>query len=97
MADSIEKRFGSAMENIYFRAKEETGYQASRYLQMVHERGGIETARFLLAQPGVSDGFAVLWEKQRLDLTVEALVLEPEWQGLFTEGEKAIAKRRLGK
>src|SRR5207253_4103573 len=51
-------------------------FNASRFLQMVGERGGLSTARYLLHAPGLSDGFTALWECDRLDLTVEAYVLK---------------------
>jgi hypothetical protein len=43
----------------------------------------------------VSDGFTTLWELKRLDLSVEAFVLRPEYAPLFTEEERAIARARL--
>jgi hypothetical protein len=36
-----------------------------------------------------------LTEEGRLDLTVEALVLKPEYAALFTDVERSIAARRL--
>jgi hypothetical protein len=45
--------------------------------------------------PASSDGFAELWERGRLDLTVEALVAEPKFSELFSENEIAVARRRL--
>ncbi len=91
----LEVRFHRAMIGIYERAKEECGYNATRFLGMVSERGGLATARTLLATDKPSDGFTALWECGRLDLTVEAFVLKPEFATLFTEGEKNVAKRRL--
>jgi len=35
-----------------------------------------------------------LWERQRLDLTVEAIILEEEWHSLFSEQERQIARNR---
>jgi len=90
-----ESAFHQAMLEIYERAKTECHYNASRFLQMVGERGGLGTARYLLHAPGLSDGFTALWECNRLDLTVEAYVLKPEWQELFTKDEMAIARKRL--
>jgi hypothetical protein len=52
---------------------------------MLAELGPLETARKLLNAPAVSDGFSNLWDRGRLDLTVEALVLRPEFAPLFTE------------
>ena len=95
MAQDLEKAFGLQMEQIYFAALKEAKYRATRYLQMVHERGGLATAHYLLAQPNISDGFAELWQRGRLDLTVEALVLKEPWCSLFTEDELAVARKRL--
>jgi hypothetical protein len=83
------------MAQIYVRAKSEAGYNATRYLQMVSEVGGLETARRLLASSGVSDGFTHLWERKRLDLSVEALTLEAKWAALFTDVERQTARDRL--
>jgi len=53
--------------------------------QAAVERSGVETARRLLWRDDVSDGFTMPWELQRLDLSVEAYVLRPEYAPLFTE------------
>ena len=93
---NLEKRFHADMLNIYENAKRECSYNATRFLSMVYERGGVGAARQLLAAPIISDGFVRLWELGRADLTVEALVLRPEYEPLFTDEERSIAKRRLG-
>jgi len=91
----IEKEFDIAMMDIYHRAKYEAGYNATRYLQMLQEHRGLGTAKILLHTPYVSDGFTALWERGRLDLTVEALILKKKWHSLFSEEERQIAKKRL--
>lgn len=91
----VIREFHAAMARIYTRAKAEAGYNATRYLQMVSQMGGLATARQLLHASGVSEGFTHLWERGRLDLTVEALVLQPDWSGLFTSGELVVARDRL--
>jgi hypothetical protein len=91
----LEDPFHEAMLNIYRRAKAEAGYPANRFLSMVTENGGVATARYLLQSPTVSEGYAALWERKRLDLTVEALILRQEWLSLFTPDEIATAQRRL--
>lgn len=62
---------------------------------MLAEHGGLATARKLLRTPTVSDGFAALWERGRLDLTVEATVVQPEFAELFDDEEIEVARRRL--
>ena len=57
--------------------------------------GGLGTAKILLHTPHVSDGFTALWERGRLDLTVEVLILKKKWHSLFSEEERQIAKKRL--
>ena len=46
--DEVERRFHRAMVGIYETAKRELGYNATRFLQMVSEQGGLVTARQLL-------------------------------------------------
>lgn len=95
MPTDLEKRFNEAMLDVYRRAKAEAGYNATRFLGMVTEMGGYETARTLIHSPAVSEGYTALWERERLDLTVEAVILQPEWRDLFSEPEREIARRRL--
>ena len=83
------------MIDVYVRAKSEAEYIASRFLTMVTEQGGYEAARTLLHASSVSDGYTALWERKRLDLTVEAVILRPEWHDLFSEEERNIARERL--
>src|SRR3954467_1272099 len=91
----LERQFEAGMFEIYERAGHEVGYWATRYLQMLRRRGGLATARHLLHPPVESAGYAALREAGRLDLTVEALVLKPEFEPLFTADELASARRRL--
>ena len=91
----LEREFDMAMMNIYHRAKSEAGYNATRFFQMLNEHRGLETARILLHAPHVSDGYTSLWERGRLDLTVEALILERKWNQLFSNQERRIALNRL--
>lgn len=92
---SLEAQFHRAMIGIYEHAKAECGYNATRFLGMLSEKGGLRTAQILLATSQPSDGYVALWECNRLDLTVEALVLKPEFASLFTEEEKQVARNRL--
>ncbi len=95
MPTEAESQFNEAMLNIYRRAKAEADYNATRFLSMVVEHGGLETARYLLHAGTVSEGYTALWERKRLDLTVEAMVLRPEWGTLFSDVERRIAVNRL--
>jgi hypothetical protein len=92
----LEKAFDQTMFDIYRRADKEVGYRPTIFLDMLHKRGGIATARALITAAKPSDGYTRLFEKQRLDLTVEAVVVdEPRWHPLFTAEELAQAQKRL--
>jgi hypothetical protein len=91
----IENEFEAAMRNIYTRAASETPYRPTYLLRLISERGGVGAAHHLLTGP-ISPGFASLAELGRLDLSVEQLVLDPRWNALFEDGERAIARKRLG-
>ncbi len=89
------RRFEEAMLEVYEVAKREAGYPANRFLQKLRRDGGLETARYFLRQPGVSKGFIGLRDAARLDVTVEYLILRPEYAPLFSNAERAVARRRL--
>jgi hypothetical protein len=92
-----EHGFDEAMMNIYIRARDEAGYNAVRYLRMLHDHRGLETARILINAPKPSEGYTALWDRGRLDLTVENLVLQPECRELFAQEPELLerARRRL--
>jgi len=93
--NALENKFHEDMNNIYFTAKKELKYNASRFIQLVSREGGLKAAKQLISKSGGTYGFEVLWENNRLDLSVEALVLKPEYQELFTDEEREICIKRL--
>ena len=96
MPTALETEFHGAMEEIYRRAKEEAGYNAKVFRRMVAEHGGPETARRLINARTVSVGYTELWKRGRLNLTVEAKVLEtPRFHPLFTKEELEVCRQRL--
>jgi hypothetical protein len=96
--EALAQAFEAAMYEVYRRAKSEARYTPSVFFGMLTEQGGLSTARTLIHRPAVSDGYTALWERGRLDLTVEAVVIDnPRWHPLFTPEELAICRRRLEK
>ena len=90
-----ERKFNIAMKDIYQTAKRECGYNATRFMQLVAEKGGVAAAKQLISKSGGTDGFTTLWECGRLDLSVEAYVLKDEYKELFTDEERKICRERL--
>lgn len=93
--NDLERKFNNEMINIYKKADKEIGYRATRFLQMLSDKGGINTAISLVSKEGGTEGFAVLWENKRLDLSVEALVLKDEYSELFSDEIREVCRARL--
>lgn len=92
----IEAQFDAAMFEIYRRAKAEAKYTATGFLQMLTSNGGLRTAKTLINAVKPSDGYTALYLRQRLDLTVEAVVVqEKRWHELFLAEELERARKRL--
>jgi hypothetical protein len=90
----LEQAFHKEMQNTYHESVK-VGYKPTRFMQMVNQQGGVSTAHQLMARDEVSDGFTDLWQRKRLDLSVEALVLKPEYASLFSDEERVRARKRL--
>lgn len=94
--DRLAQEFHQAMLNVYRRAKTEANYTAGYFIRSVQEQGGLATAKALMHAANTSEGFTALYLKQRLDLTIEAVICEtPQFRPLFTEAEIDIARQRL--
>ena len=91
---TLEAQFDEAMMLIYIRALKEAGYKAGRYHQMLQENRGLETARILVLAEQPSEGYTELWHRKRLDLTVEALLMDPKWQPLFADEPHILERAR---
>ena len=92
----LKAQFDQAMFGVYRQAKEEAKYNATIFFQMLTDTGGLRTAKTLINAPKPSDGYTALWERGRLDLTVEAVVVEnARWHSLFVPEEVERAQRRL--
>src|ERR1700687_3121267 len=72
------------------------GYTPSYFLQMLGEHGAVETARRLILQERVPDGFSTLWELHRLELTLGACVhCQHQFHALFDAQTLAACDARL--
>ena len=94
MTNPLEDEFHAAMVNLYHTATE-LGYRPTYFLRMVNEHGGLTAAKRLLNAPEAQEGLTKLWELGRLDMSVEALILQDQWESLFSDEEKRTAQERL--
>ena len=70
MDKELIRQFNIRMIDLYQQTKEETGYNPTRFLQMITSTSGYEAAQALLHTNKISDGCTTLWELGRLDLTL---------------------------
>lgn len=93
MSEDLKRRFHEEMRRTY-REAAEFGYRPTYFLRMVEELGGVEAAKALLRK-GISDGLERLAHEERLDISMEHLVLTEPWSQLFTDEEKKLARWAL--
>ncbi len=72
------------------------GYRPRKFEHMIADKGVVQAIREVIGTKQIPDGFTRLWERGRLDLSAEALIIErPEFHPLFTPAELATARKRL--
>jgi hypothetical protein len=92
----LEDEFNERMQQVYRDGKREGRFSAPLFAELLKNHGGLETARRFIHSADYAAGFTKLWERERLDLTVEAVILqEPKWHPLFTEEEIEVCRKRL--
>ncbi|MBV1813473.1 HNH endonuclease [Pseudomonas viridiflava] len=95
---SVEENFHHQMLDIYQHAGTEVGYWANYFLRGVKKHGGLNYARTALEKrkkDSIQKGFQALVDAGRVDISMESLVVRPEFASLFTDGEIAEARARL--
>lgn len=82
-------------------AKKECKYNATYFIQMLNEQGGVKTAKALISKAlqigNPSEGFTRLFLEGRLDLSMEDSVCKLEYQELFEQFEIDYCKKALGR
>ena len=87
--------FHEEMLSLYHRTGTATGYWPNYFLRAVRNDDGLAVAKKLLVPKQTSTGFDSLVEARRVDLSVEAIVLEDRFSHLFTLAELDEARERL--
>jgi hypothetical protein len=91
-----------ALESALLRSYEQwrdLGYRAARLYQvfMPHckrYQGGVAAVRGVISKSGTA-GLDFLKAHERTDLSIESLVLRPEWSDLFSEQDRKMARLHL--
>lgn len=91
----LKKAFHEEMIALYKRIVKELKYKSPRLLEMINKYGGYEAAIKILPTDAHTFDFTLLWEQQRLDLSIEALVTKEKYQPLFPDDVVKLCQRRL--
>lgn len=76
--------------------KTEARYHPQYLIQMVSEKGGYAAAKELISKEINTEGFTKLLLAGKKHLSIEALVVRPEYRELFTKKELEGCCKRLG-
>lgn len=87
--------FDDRINEVIRESKRDLNYIPHAFLSMIGEYGILTAVKMLINNPKPSEGYLKLWENKRLDLSVEAIVLEEDWGDLFTDAELEKSKKRL--
>lgn len=86
----MEEKFVAA-----WAANREKAEAAGVRMRPIFAQDAVKTAHRILSGSRLSDGFNALGEKHRLDLTLEALVIDRRFTSLFSDEEANEALTRL--
>ncbi|WP_157047853.1 HNH endonuclease [Cellulosilyticum ruminicola] len=93
--DQLKKAFHQEMINLCKRRNQELKYKSTRLLDFINKYGGYEAAvKYITTESNVQD-FTILWENERLDLSVEALITKPQYTSLFLEDIVTYCDQKL--
>lgn len=90
----FEELFRQAMEELIGESVDIDPF-AIFTLHRIKLYGGLKAAKSILATSGQQTGLMRLWQEGRLDISLEALVLQQPYKLLFTEKELDTARERL--
>ena len=94
---TLEDQFQHEMMGGIEYSKRVLHYTPTYFLRMVYEHGAVQTAKMLLGDAAVQEGLMTLSNLGRLDLSMEAMVLDRKYRSLFTYEERKVARQRLEK
>lgn len=97
MDRATEERFTQFLLAKAVQAEETAGVDYSKFERLLNSQGSEEAVGRLISRAEYSSGFLKLLEAGRVDLTVEALVIESEWNSHFSTSLRQHARRKLQK
>lgn len=91
----LKKSFHQDIVDLYKKIIKIVKYKPTRLMDFINKYGGYEAAvKYISTESNVQD-FAVLWECERLDLSVETLITSEKYRDIFNEDVVAHCDRKL--
>ena len=90
-----QEQFAEDLTAACFESAKTCGYFPGEVLGKAKNLGAVETARRILHEGSPGYYFRLLCQKRRLDLSVEAQAVRPEYRQFFTPRELETAMTRL--
>ncbi|MCY4659913.1 MAG: hypothetical protein OXF93_08895 [Acidobacteria bacterium] len=94
-ADELTKQFERRCLELADDVESALGRGVPYFREMLAARGAVDAATQLVHRMPPSETFRTLKARAKLDLTVESVVLEPRWEALFSDDDRAVARARL--
>ncbi len=91
---SLEEQFGAKLR-ASISVCHELGYRPTRFTNMLDSIGARATAARLVVNGDMQTGFKELVDRGRPELTMESIMLQPEFASLFKPAELEAARWRL--
>ena len=92
---ALQNKFNEEVFESIEKMKKEV-YAPTRFIRMLHQsnNNAVEVAQKVVAKEATI-GLEKLYEKGRLDLSMEALIVKPEYKELFSPQIISVCARRL--
>lgn len=85
--ESLEQQFEQDLIRTAEQHQLVCGWNPTRFLQQVHQYGGLSVVKRMLSQGKHSESLERLAEHGRLELALETLVVQQKYASLFTDEE----------
>ncbi|AHI72891.1 restriction endonuclease-like protein [Burkholderia pseudomallei] len=95
MDRATEERFTQFLLTKAVEAEEQAGIDYRKFERLLSSQGSKEAVGRLISRADYSSGFLKLLDAGRIDLTVEALVIESEWNTHFSSSLREHARKKL--
>lgn len=84
---ALEKKLQDEVIKNCEKAEKEYGCKMTRFLETINRFGIVRTAQEIIRKGRTSDGFNKLAEVKKVGLTMEAVIVKPQYAELFTDEE----------